>query len=303
MIIDTFQIECFLSVAEHLNFTIAANNLFISQPAISRKVATLEKELGVILVDRTSRELKLTKEGEYYQAFFLTFIKQLSELSAKTRRQEGILVEEVNVGIFEGWNLSGFLMSLKKSFSVQFQNAVLNIDTCSEKSLIQGLKEGRYDVILLLKISIRSAINAGYINHVSIHDVMKVHKAVCFSVYNPLASLPSVKFEDFNNQVLYTFKSGIVPEYIISNMDLLKKYKLEPKIKVLSTLDAVINAISTDSGFALFDELTRISDNREFQCLLLEETHSICVVSSEQNQRQTVQWLMNYCKNRALKNI
>lgn len=45
-----FQIECFLAVAEHLNFARAATQLNVSQPAITRQIHTLEAELGTQLL-------------------------------------------------------------------------------------------------------------------------------------------------------------------------------------------------------------------------------------------------------------
>ena len=44
-----FQAECFLAVAEHLNFAKAAEQMHISQPAITRQIQTLETELNVKL--------------------------------------------------------------------------------------------------------------------------------------------------------------------------------------------------------------------------------------------------------------
>lgn len=58
------QIECFLEVAQTLNFTEAANHLYISQQGLSRQVAALEKELELKLFDRTTREVRLTRSGE-----------------------------------------------------------------------------------------------------------------------------------------------------------------------------------------------------------------------------------------------
>ena len=45
MQIDSVQIECFLAAAKHLNFSKAAEHLYISQPVLSRRIARLEKEL------------------------------------------------------------------------------------------------------------------------------------------------------------------------------------------------------------------------------------------------------------------
>lgn len=60
---NTIQLECFLAVAEHLNFSKASQALKITQPAVSHQIQTLEEELEVKLFDRTSRSVVLTQEG------------------------------------------------------------------------------------------------------------------------------------------------------------------------------------------------------------------------------------------------
>lgn len=60
---NTVQLECFLAVAEHLNFSKAAETVNITQPAVSHQINSLEDELGVKLFSRTSKSVKLTHEG------------------------------------------------------------------------------------------------------------------------------------------------------------------------------------------------------------------------------------------------
>lgn len=60
---NTIQLECFVAVAEHLNFSKASQALKITQPAVSHQVQTLEEELGVKLFARNSRNVTLTPEG------------------------------------------------------------------------------------------------------------------------------------------------------------------------------------------------------------------------------------------------
>ena len=61
--IDT-RLKVFRSVATHLSFTKAANELFISQPAISKHIQELEKEYGGRLFDRIGNRIQLTRAGQ-----------------------------------------------------------------------------------------------------------------------------------------------------------------------------------------------------------------------------------------------
>lgn len=60
---NTSQIECFLAVAETLNFARAAEQLHVTQPAITHQINTLENELDARLFHRTTRSVELTEAG------------------------------------------------------------------------------------------------------------------------------------------------------------------------------------------------------------------------------------------------
>lgn len=63
---NTVQLECFVTVAEYLNFSKASQALRITQPAVSHQIQTLEEELGVKLFNRTSKSVSLTQEGTLF---------------------------------------------------------------------------------------------------------------------------------------------------------------------------------------------------------------------------------------------
>ena len=78
---NTTQLECFLSVANFLNFSRAAEQLRLTQPAVSHQINTLENELGAKLFHRTSKRVTLTQEGY----LFTQYAKEILALSRVSR--------------------------------------------------------------------------------------------------------------------------------------------------------------------------------------------------------------------------
>ncbi len=60
---NTFQLTCFLTVAETLSFVKAAKQLNVTQPAVTHQIHSLEEELNTQLFRRTTRTVELTPEG------------------------------------------------------------------------------------------------------------------------------------------------------------------------------------------------------------------------------------------------
>lgn len=93
--IDSTRLKVFREVADHGSFTDAATALHISQPAVSQHVAKLEQELGLALLERSSRRVRLTPAGEVFLRHIDSLLTGLDdarrELAAVARSDSGRL--------------------------------------------------------------------------------------------------------------------------------------------------------------------------------------------------------------------
>ncbi len=85
------HLETFSVLSKHLSFTKAAEELFISQPAISRQISSLESEFGCTLFERNRRVVKLTRHGEAFLKYadrmlkdHRAWLKKIDEINRET---------------------------------------------------------------------------------------------------------------------------------------------------------------------------------------------------------------------------
>ncbi|MEF2561281.1 MAG: LysR family transcriptional regulator [Negativibacillus sp.] len=93
------KIGYFLSVARHLNFTKAAQECHIAQPAISRQMSSLEEELGFALFDRSSRKVRLTPAG---QSFYTSMMRFVNDYDSGVEQLRHISDEQLQMVVCTG---------------------------------------------------------------------------------------------------------------------------------------------------------------------------------------------------------
>lgn len=95
---DIRQLTYFQMVARELHFKKAAQKLFIVQPALSRQVQSLEKELGVLLLERDQRNVSLTPAGIYLRDATAPILASLEDIAHKVRLVADGLEGELKIG-------------------------------------------------------------------------------------------------------------------------------------------------------------------------------------------------------------
>ncbi|HMN12506.1 MAG TPA: LysR family transcriptional regulator [Bellilinea sp.] len=83
---DIFDIRCFLSAAKHLSFSLAAGDMFISQPAMSARIKTVENLLGTKLFYRDSHKVELTPAGKLAYTELSAILRQFEDMTADLKK-------------------------------------------------------------------------------------------------------------------------------------------------------------------------------------------------------------------------
>jgi LysR family transcriptional regulator, transcriptional activator of the cysJI operon len=83
--LENFRLKVFRAVAEHLNFRKAAEQLFLTQPAVTLQIQALENDLGTRLFDRTGGKIALTQQG----SLLLDYAKKLASMAVEAERDLG----------------------------------------------------------------------------------------------------------------------------------------------------------------------------------------------------------------------
>ncbi|HUH90195.1 MAG TPA: LysR family transcriptional regulator, partial [Lysobacter sp.] len=139
------QLRYFVAVAQTRNFTRAAEQLHIAQPPLSRQIQQLEDELGVQLLLRNSRPLRLTDAGRVFREQALQILARVEQMKAATQRTGRNERSVLAIGFVASTLYSGMPLLVRR---LRQQRPELDIQLLEMMSMdqIEALKTGRIDI-------------------------------------------------------------------------------------------------------------------------------------------------------------
>jgi DNA-binding transcriptional LysR family regulator len=139
---DLADLRAFAAVAELGSFHAAADMLNLSQPALTRRVQKLEAALGVLLIDRSTRQLRLTSVG---RGFFFKARRTLDELDAavlSVRELADRATGEVTLGAVPTATYY-FLPRVIEDFNARYPNIRVRILDLSANDVLEAVRRGQ----------------------------------------------------------------------------------------------------------------------------------------------------------------
>lgn len=139
------QVHIFLSVASHLHFSKAAEELYISQPAVSASIAKLESQLGAPLFHRIGRRVRLTAAGQFLQREGDLLLEQARRLERQLEDFSGLQRGSLQLGAsFTVGNY--WLPPHLARFRRRYPAIAVHCELGNAEAILEGTTAGRFDL-------------------------------------------------------------------------------------------------------------------------------------------------------------
>lgn len=187
----------FVKVAECANFTHAAEELYVTQPMLTRAIKALEEDLGTKLIERTSKSFRLTDAGILFYQQASEMLNKYDDIYRSIDDIKSIKKGQVKLSI-PGVLIDVYFAPLLARFGEEHPGIDINIIEEGSKDTAKSVMSGKVDLGLAM-LPIDSASN------MNINIVISDEAHVLMSKKHPLAKYSVIPVEELYTQSIITF--------------------------------------------------------------------------------------------------
>ncbi len=262
---DIPSIETFLSVAKKQSFSLTAESMYLTQPAISKRIASLERELNCKLFDRIKKKIILTEAGRLFLPRAQNIINELKAGKSSLAEMGGIISGELSMATSHHIGLH-HLPPVLKQYVNEYPRVNLKLDFMDSESACLAVENAEIEVAVIT-LPNEPVL---YLNQVRIWD-----DPMIIAIHNDhplLKSIVSNKSYKKTNDLVFNKKyleelsqyPAILPEKGTYTRELLdeyfQKFNLNPHIKLSNNyLETIKMMVSVGLGWSVLPK-TLIDD-------------------------------------------
>jgi len=202
------QLRYFVTLVEQSTFTKAASTLHISQPSLSASIKKLESELGLLLLNRSTRNQQLTTEGKIFYEEAKNLIRHFEYMEEEMKRLKNNGPLELSIGFIESAEF--WIPKILKRFSKEFPKVTIRLsEILSREDVIEAL----------VSLHVHLVITNQYINHpnVSVIPIYKEKLVVLLPSNHPLQDKENVLLDDLKEENFIISKEGFQTRHDVLN--------------------------------------------------------------------------------------
>ncbi|MCZ6793520.1 MAG: LysR family transcriptional regulator [Planctomycetota bacterium] len=250
---DLYRLKSFFSVVKHGGFTAAARRLHLSQPSVSLQVKALEEALGARLLERNSKRIALTREGEVLYEIATRLFQTEDEIQEVFADRARHVTERLTVSTNQSVAAHILPPRLKK-YTGRFPKVEINIHNMSTSQIVSSVKEGSTDVGIILIDPRRPGLEA--------RPVLPYEMVLVTPRGHPLSRRRRVALGDIAKYPFISYTTDTETRQLIDQ----PFEKLTDKISVrmaLGSTDLIITYVSLGYGISIIHNLNIDEANRE----------------------------------------
>lgn len=141
------QLKYVLAVAEHKNFTLAAEKCFVTQPTLSMQIQKIEDELSILIFDRTKKPVQLTDIGQKIVNQAKNIVNEADRIQDIVEQQKGFIGGEFRLGIIPTI-MPTLLPMFLNNFIKKYPKVKLIIEELNTEEIIIKLNNGHLDAAI-----------------------------------------------------------------------------------------------------------------------------------------------------------
>ena len=145
---DTQLLESFIAVAETESFSIAAERIHMTQPAVSKRIALLEEKLKCRLFDRIARSVTLTEAGEALLPRATRILREVADTQQAISVLSGDIAGRLRLAISHHIGLHR-LPPVLKQFAQNYPSVTMEVDFMDSEKAYEGILQGRFEVAVI----------------------------------------------------------------------------------------------------------------------------------------------------------
>ncbi|NHM07048.1 LysR family transcriptional regulator [Flavobacterium sp. CYK-4] len=141
------QLQYVLAVAEHKNFTLAAEKCFVTQPTLSMQIQKVEEELNILIFDRSKKPIQLTEIGQKIVNQAKNIVNEADRIKDIVEQQKGFIGGEFRLGIIPTI-MPTLLPMFLNNFIKKYPKVKLIIEELNTDEIITKLNNGHLDAAI-----------------------------------------------------------------------------------------------------------------------------------------------------------
>lgn len=239
---DINQLNCFISVAQTLNFSEAARRNYVSQSTVSRYVSDLEKEFGVQLFTRSHRDVIITNEGKTLLPYAIEIVDTLKKAKTVIKQMHDGGQGKLTIGC--DVTSMNFPAKCISDFNTKYPGITIEVQRLDGADRSQAITGGEFDFCFMPRDMVPESSD---IETIVTHNEML---AVITSKEKKFSENDSINFCELANERLLLLSETIAPILYMEIMDLLRTYHISPVVESALT-DVVSMYVAVSSGIGV----------------------------------------------------